>query len=832
MAVLTGLFIVAFCSKILFIFGVIKSFLQNLKRVTQAYIMSMRRTEDSTKGKSYSRHVWMLFITVILLITAFTSSIVASTTFFKRTTRSYREEIIVKTSKLVAEQINGDKVNQWLASGADDEYKKTAGLIQSICNNTPYIQYVYVYQIKPDGCHVVFDVETKADELKKYDEVPQISTDYIGEVVDFDESFSDKIPTLLAGGNIDIIETNDKFGWLLTKYEPVFDSSGKCVAYVGVDISMVGVKDYYRSFTIWIVAISAVFLVVLIVAGYLFFAHERKVAENAEFERRSLQQKHLFEETAFALANAIDAKDKYTHGHSIRVAEYSRRIAELSGKSEQECEEIYYAGLLHDVGKIGVPEKIITKEGKLTDEEYEAIKQHSVKGSEILKNITEYPYLSIGAHHHHERYDGRGYPDKLVGTDIPDIARIIAVADSYDAMTSLRSYRKTIPQQKVREELISCAGTQFDPEYANIMIHMIDTDTEYKMKEKDISGPSIKDELIVGAHKSDVSLGLNVDERIITVDLRVRPDKQGMLPKPSILLFDSLDGRYHENEKEVKDLIYFEYCELGFNGEAVNSGVRKIETKTVASSGDRPEAGYYRVEAVRVDDHALVRIIGREKAYEYVIALPDSSRYSYIGFTGEHCIISDMSIDRTEDKVNPRYIPRIADRISFIDVPEGDVPNIQVDRYRSSTSKSIPVEDGMTITFHTMSLPTARLVWHCPFCVIFSSDDGTVTGGNYVEYALVRLDGETWESGDAADNDLIVTRDGFKGWDYWRKLNKEGFDVAISFEREGGRVVSHTENAGISINNVTTVKDKDAEIYMALSGDQCAITNIRIIHKK
>ena len=794
--------------------------------------MSIRITDNSTKGKTNSRHFWMLFITVILLIAAFASSIVASTSFFKRTTRSYREEIIVKTSKLVAEQINGDKVNLWLNSGADDEYKRTAVLIQSICNNTPYIQYIYVYQIKPDGCHVVFDVETKADELKKYDEVPQISTDYIGEVVDFDESFSDKIPTLLAGGNIDIIETNDKFGWLLTKYEPVFDSSGKCVAYVGVDISMVGVKDYYRSFTIWIVAISAVFLVVLIVAGYLFFAHERKVAENAEFERRSLQQKHLFEETAFALANAIDAKDKYTHGHSIRVAEYSRRIAELAGKSKQECEEIYYAGLLHDVGKIGVPEKIITKEGKLTDEEYEAIKQHSVKGSEILKNITEYPYLSIGAHHHHERYDGRGYPDKLVGTDIPDIARIIAVADSYDAMTSLRSYRKTIPQQKVREELISCAGTQFDPEYANIMIHMIDTDTEYKMKEKDISGPSIKDELIVGAHKSDVSLGLNVDERSITIGLRVRPDRQGFTPKPSILLFDSLDGRYHENEKEVKDLIYFEYCELGFNGESVNTGVRRIESKNVAPSEDRPAAGFYRVEAVRVDDHVLIRIIGHEKTCEYIVALPDSSRYTYIGFTGEHCIISDMSIDRANDKVDASYIPRIAERISFINVPEGDIPNVQVDRYRSSTSKSIPAEDGMTITFHTMSLPTARLVWHCPFCVVFSSDDGTVTGSNYVEYALVRLDGETWESGDSADNELIVTRDGFEGWDNWKRLNREGFDVAISFERDGNRIVSFTENAGISIKNVTTVKVKDAEIYVALTGDQCAITNIRISRSK
>ena len=463
--------------------------------------MSIRKTDSSNKGKSGSRHVWMLLITVILLIVAFTSSIVASTTFFKRTTRSYREEIIIKTSKLVAEQINGDKVDQWLNSEIDDEYKRTAGLIQSICNNTPYIQYIYVYQIRPDGCHVVFDSETMEDELEQYDEAPELSTDNIGDVVEFDESFSDKIPTLLAGGEVDIIESDDTYGWLLTKYEPVFDSSGKCVAYVGVDISMAGVKDYYGSFTKWIIALSVVFFLVLIVVGYFFFAHERKVSENAEFERITMHQKHLFEETALALANAIDAKDKYTHGHSIRVAEYSRRIAELSGKNEQECEEIYYAGLLHDVGKIGVPEAIITKEGRLTDEEYEEIKQHSSKGAEILKNITEYPYLSIGAHYHHERYDGRGYPEKLVGTDIPDIARIIAVADSYDAMTSLRSYRKTIPQQKVREELVSCAGTQFDPEYANIMIHMIDTDTEYKMKEKDINGPSIKDKLIVGTHK-------------------------------------------------------------------------------------------------------------------------------------------------------------------------------------------------------------------------------------------------------------------------------------------------------------------------------------------
>lgn len=793
--------------------------------------MPMSKNANSAKVKSGSRHVWMLSITVILLIVAFASSIVASTTFFKRTTRSYREEIIIKTSKLVAEQIDGDKVDQWLYSGIDDEYIRTAGLIQSICNNTPYVQYIYVYQIKPDGCHVVFDAETMADELKQYDEVPELSTDSIGDIVDFDESFSGKIPTLLAGGEVDIIESDDTYGWLLTKYEPVFDSAGNCVAYVGVDISMNGVKDYYRNFTQWIIAISAVFLVVLIVVGYFFFAHERKVSENAEFKRRTVHQKQLFEETALALANAIDAKDKYTHGHSIRVAEYSKKIAELSGKNEQECEDIYYAGLLHDVGKIGVPEAIITKEGRLTDEEYEAIKQHSSIGAEILKSITEYPYLCIGAHYHHERYDGRGYPEKLVGTDIPDIARIIAVADAYDAMTSKRSYRNAIPQQKVREELISGAGTQFDPEYANCMIHMIDLDTKYVMKEREGKGPSIKDELKVGEYRDNVSVGISLIPAMVSLTLRVSPDETGNTPEPSLIIFDSLDGRYHDTEKEIIDLYYYEYCEVDFEGKCEIKGARRVEVKAVKPADPVPLPGYYRLEAVRVEDHALIRITGNEKAYEYTIALPDSSRFTYFGFTGRHCIMSDMTLKREPEWKDENYIPRIAEKISFIDVPEGDIPNVQVDRYRSSSSKSISVEDGMTISFHTMSLPTARLVWHCPFCVIFSSDDGTVTGSNYAEYALLRLDGETWESGDAADNDLIVTRDSFEGWDYWKKLNREGFDVTIRFERDGNRVIAQTDNAGISIRNTTTVKDENADIRVALTGDQCAITDIRITHK-
>ena len=189
-------------------------------------------------------------------------------------------------------------------------------------------------------------------------------------------------------------------------------------------------------------------------------------------ERRSIQL--LFEQTTEALVSAIDAKDKYTHGHSTRVANYSRKLAERAGKSQKERDEIYYAALLHDVGKIGIPESIINKTGKLTDEEYDIIKQHPVIGQEILSKIGMSPFLRVGANYHHERYDGGGYPEGLKGEETPEIARIIAVADAYDAMTSKRSYRDPMSVEKAREEIIKGSGTQFDPVYAGIMVNLID----------------------------------------------------------------------------------------------------------------------------------------------------------------------------------------------------------------------------------------------------------------------------------------------------------------------------------------------------------------------
>ncbi|MCR5785243.1 MAG: HD-GYP domain-containing protein [Eubacterium sp.] len=205
-----------------------------------------------------------------------------------------------------------------------------------------------------------------------------------------------------------------------------------------------------------------------------------------ELELMKEEQENLltmFEQTSRALANAIDAKDTYTHGHSARVAKYSGEIARLAGKSENEIHKVYFAALLHDVGKIGISNSIINKNGKLTDEEYAEIKNHPIIGGQILSNISKSPYLELGARYHHERYDGKGYPEGLSGKDIPDIARIIAVADAYDAMTSKRSYREPMPQNLVRSEIENGMGTQFDPKYAQIMLSMIDNDYGYTMRE-------------------------------------------------------------------------------------------------------------------------------------------------------------------------------------------------------------------------------------------------------------------------------------------------------------------------------------------------------------
>ena len=231
------------------------------------------------------------------------------------------------------------------------------------------------------------------------------------------------------------------------------------------------------------VSLTTIFLVGMIALLYCFSVLDAneliETAHQKEVDALKEKQRNvdiMIEQTISALVEAIDAKDRYTNGHSRRVADFSRMIAKEAEKSEAECEKIHRIALLHDIGKIGIPDAIINKQGKLTDEEYAVIKTHPKIGREILEKITISPELAIGASFHHERYDGKGYPFGLKGEEIPEIARIIAVADSYDAMASKRSYRDMLPKETILGELEKGSGTQFDPEFTEIMMDLVESD--------------------------------------------------------------------------------------------------------------------------------------------------------------------------------------------------------------------------------------------------------------------------------------------------------------------------------------------------------------------
>lgn len=191
------------------------------------------------------------------------------------------------------------------------------------------------------------------------------------------------------------------------------------------------------------------------IAGFLGAFHENAA--------RFTEQKNMFIGSLEAVSAALDAKDRYTFGHSERVAHLGMRLAEAIGLDPDEVERIRISGLVHDVGKIGVPESVLCKTGRLTEDEFEQIKKHPRIGFNILKGIPKMADVLDGVLYHHERWDGRGYPTRLAGEAIPLYGRILAVADTFDAMSSTRSYRQAMPRDKVLAEIVNCSGTQFDP---------------------------------------------------------------------------------------------------------------------------------------------------------------------------------------------------------------------------------------------------------------------------------------------------------------------------------------------------------------------------------
>lgn len=314
---------------------------------------------------------------------------------------------------------------------------------------------------------------------------------------------------------------------------------------------------------------------------------EKKVNEQTE-ELRLQQQKtkEFFLQTVTALSEAVDAKDRYTSGHSKRVAEYARMIAARMGKSKEEQEEIYRAGLLHDVGKIRVPVEIINKTGKLTDEEYNIIKIHPVTGYHILRGISGSNFIAVGAKYHHERYDGKGYPNGIAGEAIPEVARILGVADSYDAMTSNRSYRKALDQEVVRSEIEKGRGTQFDPTIADIMLQLIDEDKEYTMKQNDSMQRNI---LVV----DDEAISIKLIEGILRDD-----------PMYKIVSAEGGEAALKMLKTQSFDLILLDVNMPGMSGLETLKQIRKAyQTPVALMTGDRDMETFAEFAELGCDDY-------------------------------------------------------------------------------------------------------------------------------------------------------------------------------------------------------------------------------------
>ncbi len=277
----------------------------------------------------------------------------------------------------------------------------------------------------------------------------------------------DEEPTVVTRREMgDITYTNLNGGSYHFRMEQLDSVTGEPIQ--RYDLEITKEKAFYEH--MWFLML----LVIVAIMSIAFFVLQYYKRKNEKLEEQAKKNRELINEMTSVFAKCIDSKDHYTNGHSTRVAHYACMIAERMGKSESEIEELHNIALLHDIGKISIPNEILNKPGRLNDDEFAIMRDHAQRGSNILEEISIAPDLALGARYHHERPDGRGYPQGLKKEDIPEYARIISVADTFDAMFSTRPYRKKMPLDKVAEEIRRNRGTQFDEEIADVLLAIID----------------------------------------------------------------------------------------------------------------------------------------------------------------------------------------------------------------------------------------------------------------------------------------------------------------------------------------------------------------------
>ncbi len=475
----------------------------------------------SVRCRSISLGTKMIVVLMLAFVTIAAVVSGISLMLFQDFSKEQHSELSSGVAKMAASAIQGDRVGEYLEKGeAAEGYLETKEILVRILASHSDIAYLYVYQFQEDGCHVVFDLDT--DELKG---------DAPGSVVDLDPALVSYLDMLLKGEDIDTIISNDEFGWLLTEYEPVYDSNGKCVCYVACDVAMNDVRHYEVDFIVKLVSLFLGFFAILLAIAFWLsnyhlvypintmafaasaFAYNSEEAREQNVEQIRELDIHTGDELenlylAFAkttedsakyfvemqhkaeslsllqnglimlLADIVENRDQSTGDHVRKTAAYANIIMQKLRSmgyyqeqlTDQFIEDVVKSAPLHDIGKIHVPDAILNKPGKLTEEEFNLMKLHTLAGHKILKQaidtMPEADYLKEAmnlATYHHEKWNGKGYPYGLSGEDIPLSARVMAVADVFDALVSKRCYKEPFSFETSINIIKEGSGNHFDP---------------------------------------------------------------------------------------------------------------------------------------------------------------------------------------------------------------------------------------------------------------------------------------------------------------------------------------------------------------------------------
>ena len=542
--------------------------------------------------------------------------------------------------------------------------------------------------------------------------------------------------------------------------------------------------------------ISIVNMVMVLVSVFLYFfsyldvnaaiekAHEIEIQS---FKTEQKKMKSIFGQAAKALVSLVEKNDENLKGQGERIAQLARELARKAGKDENECDRIFYAAYCCDAGV------------------------------ETLSYITAFPFLSEAA-----ESTGKDYAQ-----DLPEYSRIITVAKDYDRMINVSA----VPLFYVRDYFLREAGRKYDPLYSKLVVQILDSETNKGTFEK--GSAVMVSQLHCNNYRDEITPGITVSQNISHISFDCQAlEKDKDFSSPSIILFDSSDEMVHKTQEEVVSHKYIEYGEIWFDSHFISTSARNMEVRNVTEKSETQSEGgafAYLITACRFEDHVLLKMQGKEKAFEVIIALPSASKSFFIGLTGENANITNIKIEQTSQLVEEKDIPRIAEKLNYIDRIESDIPNIQVVKPLAVFTKEIELKDSMKLYFHTQSLPDANLIWHCPYVLLYYSDDKKVYGKNYHEYAMIKFNGEENGSNAFAENSFVMKKtEGFSSWEEWENLNKAGYECQVEFIRNGNEIILQTQNKGIFIQNTTKIKTGNKEVYVVLSGDQVALTDIRI----